>query len=130
MKKKVKGTSAHLLTHEQWDAIAAAYANNDCTPRSAQMIAGVEVHEGCGIVSEGIKNGLSFSEFCQAYATEIAEVRDKKLIRDRERTKHRNRRPKKFPPTPDMFCMFGRSIDEMLTAAKRIGRGVCHAQIL
>lgn len=130
MKKKAKGTSAHLLTKEQWDAIAAAYANGDCTPRAAQLLAGVEVHEGCGIVSEGIRHGLSFSEFCEAYETEIAEVRDKKLIRDRNRTKHRNRRPKTFAAAPDMFCMFNRSIDEMLTAAKRVGHGVCHAQIL
>lgn len=132
MKEKTRQTTAFTITAEQWGAISAEFRKDGITPRQAALRAGLDVNDGCGIVSEAIQNRLSFAEFQVCYADDIATLKEARRIRDAQRREIRyirSRDTRHRKPAPDLFCMFGRSATEMLAAAKRVGFSVHFAQI-
>ena len=129
MSSNLYRTGIHRITQAQWDAIAAEYAKGGKTAVKATHATGYRLVEGAELIVQGIENRLSFSEFQQAYRREIETI--KEAIRDytlARRVRERERAAKASAGA-DLFCMFGRSVDEMLAAARRVGHGVCYTQI-
>ena len=122
-------TGIHRITLAQWDAIAAEYAKGDKTAVKAVHATGHRLVEGADLIVQGIENRLSFSEFQRAYRREIETA--KEAIRDYTlaRRMRERERAAKASAGADLFCMFGRSVPDMVASAKRVGRSVCFVQL-
>ena len=129
MSSKLYRTGIHRITRAQWDAIAAEYAKGDKTVVKAVHATGHRLVEGAELIVQGIENRFSLSEFQQAYHREIEAT--KEVIRDYTlaRRMRERERAAKASGGADLFCMFGRSAAEMLSAAKRVGRSTCFVQL-